>query len=914
MFRISRYLHALNHPAPHQQPAPPSGPVVIWNLVRRCNLTCKHCYATSADKDFPGELSRSQIFTVMDDLRAYHVPVLILSGGEPLLHPDLFLLSRRAKEQGFYTALSSNGTLINEENLHAITAIGYDYIGISLDGMRTTHDRFRRCEGAFDAALHGIRLCRDAGLRVGLRFTLTQENAADLPALLTLMEQEGIDKFYLSHLNYAGRGYKNRKEDAHQRITREAMDRLFTTVWEDVQQGRRREFVTGNNDADGAYLLRWAHHHLPDQTSRLESMLRHWGGNASGIQVANIDNEGRVHPDTMWWDYTLGNVKQRPFSAIWEDRSDPLMAGLKQRQRPLEGRCATCHYRPICNGNSRTRAWRTSGNPWAEDPGCYLSDEEIAPPPATTNPTRSRLPQVAALLLATALSAPLIAPQPAQASSPPEPAHELFITYCSVCHGSDRLGGSGPALLPENLHRLRRPQAHSVIAEGRPATQMPGFNTTLSEPQIAALSDYIYTPLPEPPHWGEEQIHASQIVYHPLGTLPDTPQFSADIANLFIVVELGDHHATLLDGDSFEPIHRFPTRYALHGGPKYAEGGRYVYFASRDGWISKFDLYNLTYTAEIRAGINTRNLAVSHDGRFVLVANYLPHTLVLLDARDLTPIRVIPVTDQQGNSSRVSAVYTADPRYSFIVALKDIPQVWEISYRIPPPRGFGIWVHDYRIGAGGEPDPRGNFPIRRIHVKDYLDDFFIDQEYRFIAGSNRDGGGQVVDLDLGRAVRNLELPEMPHLSSAISWQQEGRTLLAAPNIQAAKVTLIDTSDWTRIKEIETLGPGFFMRSHENSRYAWTDVFFGEHRDAMHVIDKQTLEIVKTLRPAPGKTSAHVEFTRDGRYALVSIWDDDGALVIYDGETLEEVKRIPMKRPSGKYNVYNKLSRSEGTSH
>lgn len=489
----------------------------------------------------------------------------------------------------------------------------------------------------------------------------------------------------------------------------------------------------------------------------------------------------------------------------------------------------------------------------------------------------------------------------------------LYQKHCSECHGQDRLGGQGPALLPENLHRLRPKSAVKSIAEGRPATQMPPFGKVLTGEQIQSLVELIYTPLEKIPEWGFEQILASRIESHKPGSLPDKPKFKADIDNLFVVVELGDHHATLLNGDSFEPIHRFPTRFALHGGPKYAQGGRYVYFASRDGWISKFDIFNLTYTAEVRAGINTRNLAVSHDGRFVMVANYLPHSLVVLDAEDLKPLKVIPVVDDKGKSSRVSAVYTADPRSSFVVALKDIPEVWEVSYQIPPPIGFGSWIHDYRedSGEGGTKEP---FPVRRIKVKDYLDDFFISQDYSQIAGTAREGKGQVVDLDLGRAVGVLELPGMPHLSSGITWQVGEQSVLATPNIKANKVSVIDTKSWKVIKEIPTLGPGFFMRSHERSPYAWVDVFFGKDKDAMHVIDKQTLEVVKTLRPAPGKTSAHVEFTKDGRYALVSIWDKEGALVIYDAQSLEEIKRLPMKKPSGKYNVYNKLTRSSGTSH
>ena len=380
MFRLTRYMQALANPemaSRRPQVAAPTGPVVIWNLIRRCNLTCKHCYATSADKDFPGELSTEQVFEVMDDLKDYGVPVLILSGGEPLMRQDIFEISHRAKEMGFYVGLSSNGTLITEENIEAIKAVGYDYVGVSLDGMREIHDRFRRREGAFDESMHGIRLCRDAGIKVGLRFTLTRDNACDLPDLLKLLDNEGLDKFYLSHLNYAGRGNKNRGDDAHHRMTRNAMDLLFDTCWNHLMRGQPKEFVTGNNDADGAYLLQWVERNMPEGSERLLGMLQRWGGNASGVNISNIDNLGHVHPDTMWWDYDLGSVKDRPFSEIWEDTSNPLMAGLKLSERPLEGRCAQCRHLPICGGNSRTRAWQLTGNPWAEDPGCYLSDEEI---------------------------------------------------------------------------------------------------------------------------------------------------------------------------------------------------------------------------------------------------------------------------------------------------------------------------------------------------------------------------------------------------------------------------------------------------------------------------------------------------------------------------------------------------------
>ncbi|MCP4333735.1 MAG: heme d1 biosynthesis radical SAM protein NirJ [Gammaproteobacteria bacterium] len=381
MFRISRYLHALERgQSVTPKPKPVmlgSGPVVIWNLIRRCNLACKHCYATSADIDFDGELSTAEVFAVMDDLKAFGVSVLILSGGEPLLRPDIFEISHHAREMGFYVGLSTNGTLIDASNIEAIEDVGYDYVGVSLDGMRDTHDRFRRKQGAFDESINGIRLCHEAGIKIGLRFTLTRDNASELPDLLQLMRDEDIDKFYLSHLNYAGRGNRNRASDLHHQMTRVAMDLMFETCWQDVKAGIKREFVTGNNDADGVYLLQWAQQHLPEHVEALRRQLLRWGGNSSGVNIANIDNLGTVHPDTMWWDYSIGNVRERPFSEIWQDTTDPLMAGLKADRRPLEGRCASCKHLAICGGNSRTRAWQLTGNPWAEDPGCYLSDEEI---------------------------------------------------------------------------------------------------------------------------------------------------------------------------------------------------------------------------------------------------------------------------------------------------------------------------------------------------------------------------------------------------------------------------------------------------------------------------------------------------------------------------------------------------------
>jgi mono/diheme cytochrome c family protein/DNA-binding beta-propeller fold protein YncE len=508
------------------------------------------------------------------------------------------------------------------------------------------------------------------------------------------------------------------------------------------------------------------------------------------------------------------------------------------------------------------------------------------------------------------LALPALLPAAARGAPPVE---ALYTQHCAVCHGPARLGGTGPALLPENLQRLRRSAAIDVIAKGRIATQMQGFAGKLSGEEIRALAEYVYTPPAVAPSWTIAEMRASRVVHPPARPDSDRPTFDADPMNLFVVVETGDHHATILDGDRFEPLARFKTRYALHGGPKFSPDGRYVYFGSRDGWVSKYDLYNLRMVSEIRAGINTRNIAVSSDGRFVMVANYLPHSLVALDAVTLEPLKVIEAADAHGKSSRVSAVYDAAPRGSFIAALKDLKEIWEIPYSASAEPVYRGLVHDYRNKEGIA--EKGPFPVRVIEVDDYLDDFFFDEAYANVVGAARGAKrGQVVNLNVRRSIESIDLPGLPHLGSGITWQWHGRQVLATPNLKEPIISVIDTKTWKVVKEIRTPGPGFFLRSHENTPYAWTDSFNSPRHDTLTVIDKQSLEIVAELRPAPGKIAAHVEFTADGRYALASIWEMDGAIVVYDATSLKEVKRLPMKKPSGKYNVHNKITRSEGTSH
>ncbi len=508
----------------------------------------------------------------------------------------------------------------------------------------------------------------------------------------------------------------------------------------------------------------------------------------------------------------------------------------------------------------------------------------------------------------------------APATTAPVDAAALYGTHCASCHGAQRTGGMGPALLPESLERLRKPEALRVIQQGRPATQMPGFADTLSAAEVTALAAWVYQPVTPAPAWSDDDIRASRTETAGARDLPARPTWKADPMNIFLVVEGGDHHVSVLDGDRFEVIHRFASRYALHGGPKFTPDGRFVFFGSRDGWITKYDLWNLTVVAEVRAGLNMRNVAVSGDGRWVMAANYLPRSAVLFDA-DLQLVKRFDATTLDGKSaSRVSAVYDAAPRHSFVLALKDIPEVWEISYDPKAGPIYDGYVHDYKMGEGiAKP---GYQNVRRTPLDEPLDDFFFDQSYKNVLGSTRAKPGatgstptaQVVNLDVRRKIAELPIAGMPHLGSGITFAWNGTTVLASPNLKDGAIDVIDMKTWKTVKTIPTPGPGFFIRSHENTPYAWADSMMDpKSKDTLTLIDKKTLEPVASLRE-PGRTLAHTEFTKDGRYALVSVWEGEGAIIVFDAQTLKEVKRLPMSKPVGKYNVWNKITRSEGTSH
>lgn len=355
-------------------------PIVVWNCTRRCNLGCVHCYSQSADKHYPGELNTDQALALLEDLAQFETPVVLFSGGEPVLRSDLLTLIERAGALGMRAVISTNGTLIDQARAERFAELGLSYVGISLDGMRKTNDKFRRHKGAFDAAVAAIRCCRDAGAKVGLRFTINKRNVADIEDIFKLLVDEDIPRVCFYHLVYAGRASKLMKEDLDLSQTREVVELIIDRTAELHQKGLPKEVLTVDNHADGPYLyLRLLREGNEQRAQEVMQLLKMNGGNSSGIGIACVSWDGQVYADQFWRHHSFGNVNQRKFSQIWTDTSEPLMAKLKDRKTFLAGRCGTCRFQDICNGNFRVRAEVATGNLWAPDPACYLTDEEIAP-------------------------------------------------------------------------------------------------------------------------------------------------------------------------------------------------------------------------------------------------------------------------------------------------------------------------------------------------------------------------------------------------------------------------------------------------------------------------------------------------------------------------------------------------------
>ena len=352
-------------------------PIVVWNCTRRCNLRCIHCYADASSRRSPGEMDTEQGKAFIRDLADFGVPVLLFSGGEPLQREDIFELASFARERGIRPVLSTNGTLITESVAKTIRSVDFGEVGISLDGIGERNDRFRGKRGAYQAALRGIRNCVNLGLRVSLRFTITRSNHEEIPAIFRLVEREGIDRVCFYHLSYVGRADSIRTEDLSHSETRTVVDLVCEHTVDLHKRGLKKEVLTVDNHADGVYLYLKLRKEDQQRADRVLSLLRINGGNNSGIRIGAVDDLGNVHPDQFWWHYSLGNVRQRKFGDIWMDESEPLLRGLRDRKRLLKGRCAKCQHLALCNGNLRVRAEAVFGDVWAEDPACYLTDEEL---------------------------------------------------------------------------------------------------------------------------------------------------------------------------------------------------------------------------------------------------------------------------------------------------------------------------------------------------------------------------------------------------------------------------------------------------------------------------------------------------------------------------------------------------------
>ena len=371
--RYTKNAHAMRNGAGEGM-----GPVVVWNSTKTCNLKCRHCYMSSDNKKYQNELTTQEAKSFIDDLADFHVPVLLFSGGEPLIRPDFFELAEYAQAKGVRPTLSTNGTLITREVAQRIKDIGVGYVGISLDGLQDVNDQFRGVEGAFQKAMEGIQNCVAVGQRVGLRFTINHHNIQELENIFDLIERENINRVCFYHLVYSGRGTAMKNQDVTAEESRRAMDIIIRRTKDFEDRGLEKEILTVDNHCDGVYMyLKALAEGNDQQAAQIKKYISMNGGNRSGIAFGEVDPFGYVHPDQFTQHHTFGNVRDRKFSEIWQDTSNPIMAGLKDRKPLLKGRCSQCRFLENCNGNFRTRAEAVTGDFWESDPSCYLTDEEI---------------------------------------------------------------------------------------------------------------------------------------------------------------------------------------------------------------------------------------------------------------------------------------------------------------------------------------------------------------------------------------------------------------------------------------------------------------------------------------------------------------------------------------------------------
>ena len=355
-------------------------PVVVWNMTRRCNLKCVHCYAQAVDPDGKDEISTEQGKAIISDLAAYGAPVMLFSGGEPLVRQDLPELASYATEKGMRAVISTNGTLITKEKARELKAINLSYVGISLDGAEEIHDKFRGVPNSFKKALEGLENCKAEGLKVGLRFTINKRNVVEIPKVFKLLRELEVPRICSYHLVYSGRGSEMIKEDLNHAETRSVVDLIMDETRALFDAGMPKEVLTVDNHADGPYVWMRMLKEDPKRAEEVFQLLQYNEGNSSGRGIGCISWDGKVHADQFWRNHTFGNVLERPFSEIWDDPNIELLHKMKNKKAYVKGRCASCRFLNICGGNFRSRAEAYYGDEWAQDPACYLTDDEIRRP------------------------------------------------------------------------------------------------------------------------------------------------------------------------------------------------------------------------------------------------------------------------------------------------------------------------------------------------------------------------------------------------------------------------------------------------------------------------------------------------------------------------------------------------------
>lgn len=444
---------------------------------------------------------------------------------------------------------------------------------------------------------------------------------------------------------------------------------------------------------------------------------------------------------------------------------------------------------------------------------------------------------------------------------------EVYLEHCASCHHPKRYGLTGPPMLPEYFGRKKHREIADIVRDGLPATNMPGYRGVLSEKEMDEVASYVLTPVEEP-SWGSEEMMSSRTVSEPAPLDKKSPY---DLTNFFMIVEGGAGKVHFMDGDTFTLLDSIKAG-AIHGGPKFDKDLRFSYIVSRDGWVTKYDIVGLREAGRLRAGISSRNIAISSDSRHLAIANLLPSNVVIMETATMKPVKTIEAEGTFG------AVYSLPEKGEFVVSMKDRPELLVID--------------------------ENTFTVRRVAVDQPFTDFFIEPDEIHLVGTSREGGHiTVVDIRTGATVKTIKASSgMPHLASAAVWKEKGGATLAAfPTIGKPLLTVLDLDALEIRKEIRIKGPGFFARTHDDIPTLWVDT----GTDTIQLIDKKTLEVASEVVPEKGKKAMHIEFTKDGGRALVSVWEDDGAVKIYDSKTLELLKSLPFRKPIGKYNATNK---------